>query len=106
MITIDKNQTRQIKLYLNQNLLNEESEISLVLSSPSRPTIELTKSLTKISTGFYSFDITANEGSQLVDNTYTYTIEQDERILKYGKVRRTVTELSNLVFDYTLDFTL
>lgn len=106
MITIDKNQARTVKVYLNQSLINEESEISLVLSSPSRSEITLNKSLSKISAGFYYFTVTAEEGAQLEDDSYSYTIEQSDVVLKYGKVRRTITELSDLIFDYTLDFTL
>jgi hypothetical protein len=57
--------------------------------------------------GFYSFDLTPIEASTLVDDTYSYTVEQDNQILKRGFVHLFVgDEVISAVFDYTLDFTL
>lgn len=106
MITIDKNLTKTVKVYLNQENLNEAVDVTFRLQSPSRSTVYLIKSLTKISTGFYSFQVTAVEGSQLIDDSYYYQVLQNDFILKKGKVRLTATEQENLLLDLTLDATL
>lgn len=107
MITFSPNQTITAKVYLNQELLNENEAVSLSLSSPSRPSLEFSKTLTRISAGFYSFEISVADAKSLKDDTYSYTIVQNNVILKYGKVRlEAIAEADNLVFDYTLDFTL
>jgi hypothetical protein len=107
MITIKRFQTTTIQVYLNPTSLNELENVSLRLISPSRSTITLDKSLTKISTGFYSFETSSLEADQLKDDTYSYQILQGETILKYGFVRLAEgNNVLNIVFDYTLDFLL
>lgn len=93
-------------MLLNQEKVNEAQQITLRLKSPSRPQIDIIKSLTKISTGFYSFVITPFESHLLEDNSYRYQILQNELILKIGKVRLIETQQLINSFDFTLDFTI
>lgn len=104
MITIRKNQLTTLKLSLNPLNLNQEENVSLRFNSPSRPTIELEKPVTDLGSGFFSIEVLANESINLVDNTYSYRIEQNGEILKLGFVRIIDEEISNFTFDYLLDF--
>lgn len=107
MITVQKNATRTVKVGLNQDNLIVANPITISFTSPSRTTIELTKTLTLISAGFYSFQITSQESIDFIDDTYSYNITQNEVSLKKGFVRlQAAGESLDLVFDFTLDFTL
>jgi len=47
----------------------------------------LDKALTNLGSGFFSIDLTIAESNQLVDDSYSYSIEQSGQVLKYGFVR-------------------
>ena len=104
MITIQRSTTTVI-VRLNQENLTSEV-VNLIFQSPSRSTLEFTKTLTTIQQGLYSFTLDENEVVQFVDDTYDYTINQNGVVLKTGNVRVEPFVVSTLVFDYTLDFTL
>ena len=107
MITVEKNLTRTVKVLLNQSRVNLADPITINFTSPSRSTIQLSKTLTEIGSGFYSFTVTNLEANQFVDDTYSYEILQGATSLKKGYVRLIVGDQDvQLVFDYTLDFTL
>ena len=107
MITVEKNLTRTVKVLLNQSRVNLADPITINFTSPSRSTIQLSKTLTEIGLGFYSFTVTNLEANQFVDDTYSYEILQGATSLKKGYVRLIVGDQDlELVFDYTLDFTL
>ena len=104
MITIQRSITTVIVRLNQESLVNEV--VSLTFQSPSRDTIEFTKSITTIQEGLYSFTLDEDEVLEFIDDTYDYTISQDSTILKTGNVRVEPFGTSTLVFDYTLDFTL
>ena len=104
MITIRKNQLTLLKLSLNPLNLNKEENVSLSFNSPSRPSIELEKPVTDLGSGFFSIGIAANESINLIDDTYSYKIEQNGEVLKLGFVRIIDEEISNFTYDYLLDF--
>ena len=107
MITVTKNEIKIVKIQLNQDKVNSDAEVVINFTSPSRTSIQLTKSLTVISSGFYSFSLTDLDASQFVDDTYSYSVTQDDVELKVGYVRLvTGSGLFGLAFEYTLDFTL
>ena len=107
MITVKTNQTAVVKVNLNPTKFNSSAAVDVIFSSPTRPTITLSKSLSELSGGFFSFNIDSLEGMTFVDDSYSYRIEQNNVILKYGKVRVVTVETDEIiVFDYTLDFTL
>ena len=67
----------------------------------------MTKSLNVISSGFYSFNITFLDALLFIDDTYSYSVTQNDVTLKRGYVRYFVGDGTlGLSFDYTLDFTL
>ena len=104
MITITKNQASQIKVRLNQsNLIG--NTITITLDSPSRSQLVFSSVITTISDGYYSFDLDVADTSELIDDTYFYTISQEDVDLKTGVVRF-LQNTENNTFDYTLDFTL
>tara|TARA_R100000951_G_scaffold110853_3_gene109210 strand:+ start:3851 stop:4177 length:327 start_codon:yes stop_codon:yes gene_type:complete len=105
MITIRKNQTSTVKLFLNQQEVNEAESVQLRLNSPTHSTITLDKSLSRIGLGFYSLEVYLEEAYLLKDDTYSYQILQNGVILKYGFVHLMEGDkIINTVFDYTLDF--
>ena len=106
MITIQQSNTTIIVRLNQENLVSEI--VNLTFQSPSRDTIEFTKTLTTIQEGLYSFTLDTSELLEFIDDTYDYTISQNEVVLKTGNVRVKPMEItpSTLVFDYTLDFTL
>jgi len=106
MITVEKNQNRTIRVLLNQRRVNLANPITINFTSPSRDTISLSKTLTEIGLGFYSFVVTSAEASYFVDDTYSYEITQSGVSLKKGYVRLIVGEEEISLFDYTLDFLL
>jgi hypothetical protein len=91
-------------LSLNQSNLNQEENVSLKFRSPSRPLIELEKPVTDLGSGFFLITLTADESNELIDDTYSYRIEQNSTTLKLGFVRVVSEEISNFTFDYLLDF--
>ena len=104
MITIQRSTTTVI-VRLNQENLSSEV-VNLSFQSPSRETLDFTKTLTTIQEGLYNFTLSEEEVLEFVDDTYDYIISQDSTILKTGSVRVEPLGASTLVFDYTLDFTL
>lgn len=104
MITITKNQASQIKLRLNQSNVIGDT-ITITLDSPSRSQLVFSSVITTISDGYYSFDLDVADTSELIDDTYFYTISQEDVDLKTGVVRF-LQNTENNTFDYTLDFTL
>ena len=89
---------------LNPLNLNQEENVSLRFNSPSRPSIELEKPVTDLGSGFFSIEVAADESNNLIDDTYSYEIEQNGEVLKLGFVRVVEEEISNFTFDYLLDF--
>lgn len=106
MITVEKNQDRTIRVLLNQRRVNLAEAVTINFTSPSRDAITLSKTLTEIGLGFYSFVVTSADASFFVDDTYSYEITQSGVSLKKGYVRLIVGEEQIAVFDYTLDFLL
>lgn len=104
MITITKNQLSPIKVRLNQSNLIGDT-ITITLDSPSRSQLVFSSVITTISDGYYSFNLDVADTSQLIDDTYFYSISQEDVDLKKGVVRFLDINLNN-TFDYTLDFTL
>lgn len=104
MITITKNQASQIKVRLNQSNVIGDT-ITITLDSPSRSQLVFSSVITTISDGYYSFDLDVADTSELIDDTYFYTISQEDVDLKTGVVRF-LQNTENNTFDYTLDFTL
>ena len=105
MITITSNIEVTVRVRLNQSNVNG-SAITLVLDSPSRPQLSFNSVITTLSEGYYSFTLPSSDTSQLVDDTYLYTITQGDQSLKTGEVRRLVIVTVAGGFDYTLDFEL
>ena len=105
MITITKNQVSPIRVRLNQSNLIGDT-ITITLDSPSRSQLVFSSVITTISDGYYSFDLDVADTSQLIDDTYFYTISQTDVDLKKGVVRFLKDTDTNNAFDYTLDFTL
>tara|TARA_R100000951_G_scaffold115853_1_gene125355 strand:+ start:2347 stop:2667 length:321 start_codon:yes stop_codon:yes gene_type:complete len=105
MIQIIQGQQTTVKVRLNEVSLSG-LDIHLSLYSPSRGTILLSKSLTKISRGYYYFDISEAEADELVDDTYFYTVIQGLNTLKTGVIMLTLSEAILGGFNYTLDITL
>lgn len=105
MITITKNQAIQVKLRLNQSNVVGDT-IAITLDSPSRSQLVFSSVITTISNGYYSFDLDAEDTSQLIDDTYFYTISQTGVDLKKGMIRLLLDTRAIDSFDYTLDFTL
>lgn len=107
MITVEKNQNRTIRVLLNQRRVNLANPITINFTSPSRDTISLSKTLTEIGLGFYSFVVTSADASFFVDDTYSYEILQGAQFLKKGYVRLIIGQAGDFEsFDYTLDFLL
>lgn len=105
MITINENQAVSVKVRLNQtNVVG--STITLTLDSPSRAQLVFSSVITNISNGLYSFPLDVTDTSQLIDDTYFYTISQDLVTLKQGVIRFVLDETINDSFDYILDFAL
>ena len=88
MITLIRQGTQ--KVYLNLNKVNDNDFVSVVFLSPSRPKIELEKSLVEVNKGSFYFEITEEEISLIKDNSYYYEVSKDTEKLKVGIV--TVTE--------------
>lgn len=105
MITITKNQASPIKVRLNQSNVIGDT-ITITLDSPSRSQLVFSSVITTISDGYYSFDLDVADTSELIDDTYFYTISQEDVDLKKGVVRFLLDADENNTFDYTLDFTL
>lgn len=105
MITITKNQASPIKVRLNQSNVIGDT-ITITLDSPSRSQLVFSSVITTISDGYYSFDLDVADTSELIDDTYFYTISQEDVDLKKGVVRLLLDADANNTFDYTLDFTL
>lgn len=107
MITVERNQSTLVKIQLNQDKLSVLESVVINFTSPSRTSIQLTKSLTVISSGFYSFTVTHLDAQLFIDDTYSYSVTQDDIVLKRGFVRYIIGDgTEGLLFDYTLDFTL
>lgn len=85
MLTIPKNQAVSVRVRLNPDKLAGES-ITITLDSPSRESIEFASTITNISNSLYTFDLTALQTDELIDDTYNYTISQGEEELKKGDV--------------------
>lgn len=64
-----------------------DAEVVINFYSPSRPTISLTKTLSDTVGGFFSFEVTAEEGADFIDNSYTYQIVYDSEVVSLGNVR-------------------
>jgi len=82
---------------------------NLVLSSPSRGTITFTKSLSSLGSGFFSLTLDAADTNLLEDDTYSYTLSQDDIYLKTGFVRLVIEEADipeDGQLDAVLDFLL
>ena len=105
MITITKNKVSPIRVRLNQSNVVGDT-ITITLDSPSRSQLVFSSVITTISDGYYSFDLDVADTSQLIDDTYFYTISQQDVDLKKGVVRFLLDESEISSFDYTLDFTL
>jgi len=105
MIQIKQNQYTRVKVRLNESSLSG-LDVDFWLYSPSRGSIILSKSLTKISRGYYYFDVSDIESYQLIDDTYFYTIIQGANTLKTGVIMLTLSEAVIGEFDYSLDLTL
>ena len=105
MIQIIQGQQTRVKVRLNEVSLSG-LDVYLSLYSPSRAAILLSKSLTKISRGYYYFDISEVEADELVDDTYFYTVIQGSNTLKTGVIMLTLSEAILGGFNYTLDITL
>lgn len=106
MITIRKNQANQLKLSLNRTSTTVGNAL-IRFYSPSRGIVETEESLTDLGSGFFSFTVSASVANQLIDNTYSYELIQNNETLKVGKVRLlSASEIENNIFDYTLDLTL
>lgn len=104
MITVQRSITTVI-VRLNQEILIN-AVVDLSFQSPSRATIDFTKTLTTIQEGLYSFILDGSEVIEFIDDTYDYTISQAGVVLKTGNVKVEPLIMSTLVFDYTLDLTL
>jgi hypothetical protein len=61
--------------------------VNVVFSSPSRPSVELTKALEIENLGFFSFTVTDVEANQLIDNSYSYVINYGDDVVALGNVR-------------------
>ena len=105
MITINENQAASVTVRLNQSNVVGTS-ITLTLDSPSRAQLVFSSTITTISEGYYSFDLEAADTSQLIDDTYFYTLSQGTVELKTGVIRFVLDEETNTQFDYILDFAL
>jgi len=105
VITITSSEAVTVRVRLNQSNVTGTA-ITLQLNSPSRPSLSFDSVITTISEGYYSFGLDSSDTSQLIDDTYLYTIEQSNTILKVGEVRFIKTDSSITQFDYTLDFAL
>ena len=105
MITITSSEAVTIRVRLNQSNVTGTA-ITLQLNSPSRPSLSFDSVITTLSPGYYTFPLNSSDTSQLVDDTYLYTIAQSSKILKVGEVRFIKTDSSITQFDYTLDFAL
>lgn len=106
MIQVRKSESIIVRVRLNPEKANLGSNIDFVLDSPSRPSITFSCILTEIQSGIYTFPLTAEQTSQLLDDTYYYTIIQGENTLKIGVIMLTLPEGIQGGFDYSLDLTL
>lgn len=85
MLTILKNEQTSVRVRLNPSKI-AGNVITLTLNSPSRPSLEFTATIVSISGDLYSFELTANQTNELIDNTYNYIISQGSYVLKTGDV--------------------
>lgn len=105
MITLTKSEAVTVKLRLNPSKVVDGETVTLQLDSPSQSQLNFTSTLTEINEGFYSISLSISDTSNLVDNSYTYILlDEDENELKTGEVSFKLSEVE--LFDYTLDFTL
>ncbi len=105
MITIPSSEAVTVRVRLNPSNLTG-TDIVLVLDSPSRPQLSFSSVITTISEGYYSFPLTESDTSQLIDDTYFYTLTQSGVTLKKGDVRFLINGSEDNQFDYTLDFAM
>jgi hypothetical protein len=105
VITITSNEDITVRVRLNPSNVNG-SAITLVLDSPSRPQLSFDSVITTINEGYYSFPLTESDTSQLVDDTYFYTLTQAGVTLKKGDVQFIANGSADNQFDYTLDFAM
>ena len=105
MITITSSESVTIRVRLNPSNVTGTA-IALVLNSPSRPQLSFSSVITTIREGYYSFPLTESDTSQLIDDTYFYTLTQAGVTLKTGDVRFIVNGSADNQFDYTLDFAM
>ena len=101
MITIKKNQTSTVKLFLNHQKVNEAESVQLRLNSPTRSAITLDKSLSQIGLGFYSLEVYLEESYLLKDDTYSYQILQNGVISRRGNPVFSERSISNILLENT-----
>lgn len=106
MIQIVKDSITVVKARMNSEKVVLSNPINFNLSSPSRPNLSFLKTLTQVSSGIYSFEMSEIDTQQLVDDTYFYDIIQGDLTLKSGVISVTLLDDKLSIFDYTLDLTL
>ncbi len=106
MIQIVKDSITVVKARMNSEKVILNNPINFNLSSPSRPNLSFLKTLTQVSSGIYSFEMSEIDAQQLVDDTYFYDIIQGDLTLKSGVISVTLLDDKLSIFDYTLDLTL
>ena len=89
---------------LNPQNLNLSEDVRVQVSSPSRSTIEFEKPVTDIGSGFFSVQLEAADINQLIDDTYSYKLIQDNKTLKLGYIRLLNGVAEEIPFDMLLDF--
>lgn len=106
MITVNTDSLRNqtILVALNESVVSNGLSVTVEFTSPSRPTITLTKTLTLVSSGFFSFILTVADVSNFVDDTYRYEIKTGELNYKKGRVRIQSGQLVG--FDYEIEHLL
>ena len=106
MITVNKDsqQNQTIQLALNESKVSNGQSVTIEFISPSRPTITLTKTLTLVGSGFFSFVLTTAEFAQFVDDTYRYEVKTGSVNFKKGRVRIQEGQLTG--FDYVIEHLL
>ena len=87
MITVNQSGSQTITVSLNRSYAFDGDNVDLVFSSPSRPQITITKAITAIGSGFFTFTLLDADKTGFVDDTYSYQILKGTYTLKEGFVR-------------------
>lgn len=101
MITINKDSQINQTILVALTSVTSGQSVTVEFISPSRATITLTKTLTLVSSGFFSFDITVAEFANFIDDTYRYEIKTGDIIYKKGRVR--IQEGQLVGFDFIIE---